>query len=1178
MPDDTRSTVATSPRVARRWFVVAAACVSAFAVVVALLFFAAPPVIKPLLEERLSKALNRNVAIGRLRINPLALSATLDDITIGERGGDGQLLTLGELYLNAEASSLLRWAPVIRELRVTRPALHLTRGADNRYNVSDLLDRPPADPSAPPPRFSVSNIRIVEGRVEFDDRPERQKHEITDIAVGVPFLSSLPVDTEIQVAPTVSALVNGRPISIRGETRPFKDTHETTLHWEGSALPLTRYLEYAPVELPVRVTDGTLDAQIDLRYLARGKEPAELTISGNARLAGLVVQERSGAPLLKIPSAGVVLDRFDAITGRAEVRSVEIDGADLHVRRAASGQLNLATLSGGDAPRRDAAASKPLQFKVARIALAHGTVHVADDAVSPPFAASLSDVTVDVSNLTSDAGRAATFAVAFKTDAGERVAHKGTLGLQPVVADGRLEITGLRLARLLPYYGSALNLAVDDGVLDAAGDVRFAGASSALTVANLAATVRDLILRLPDEKRPLWRVPRLSVAGGAVDVPKHSVSFESVEAHGATADVRRDAHGGFNFARLVKASPGGVKEGASGDEWHASARKVLLDGMSATFVDETVKPPASIALTNVVATAETVSNAPSARSPVSLRATINRRGTLAIAGRLITRPYGGTLRVTAKDIDLAPFQPYVAPFAAIIVTGGTLSARGSVDFAAGSTLKADIKGDAVLSDVATLDVSTQSDLVKWKTLSFGRIDATLDPLMVALGDIAADAPYARVILTETGELNLQHLVSERQAASTQTRAAPAAQPQGAEPGAPWLKIGKASVTNGNLDFTDHFIRPNYSANVTELAGSLSTLTFDQPADVELHGKVQGNAPVEIAGRVNPLAQTLFLDLRADATGIELPPLTPYSAKYVGYGIEKGKLSMKVHYLVDQRKLTAENSVIVDQLTFGPKVESPDATKLPVQLAVSLLKDRDGVIRFDLPVGGSIDDPQFSVGGLVFRALGNLIAKMATAPFAVLGKLGGHGGGDLSYVQFAPGSATLDATGQARVDALGKALLDRPALKVDVAGHADPASDGEALKRAALDRRIRAQKLADQGKPSTAAASLDSVQVAPDEYDALLARVYRADDAAKSRNAQSKVEPTRAEMETALLAQTTLDEAQVRQLAERRAEVVRTRLADGPKVPADRVFVVAPKLDTQPAKDGATGPRVDFALH
>jgi hypothetical protein len=636
---------------------------------------------------------------------------------IGARTGDGRVLILDELYINTEAASLLRWAPVVSELRITHPAVYLLRGKDNRYNVSDVLEILTRGPAGPTPRFSVSNIRIIDGRIDFDDRPEQQKHEITGINIGVPFLSSLPVDTEIQVAPTVAALVNGRPVSIRGETRPFKDTHETVLHWEATGLPVPRYLEYAPFDLPVRVKDGTLDAQLDLTYVGRGTQPAQVTLAGAARLNGLVVEQRSGVPLLAVSSASVTLDRFDVIANRAEIRAIAIEGGELHVRRTTSGELDVATLI----PREGSAApaGKPMQFRVGSVALRHGTVHVADDAVSPAFAASLNDVTIDVTDLGSEPGHSASVSAAFATDAGERLAHKGTLTLEPFVAAGHLDIKGVRLARLLPYYGSALNLAVDDGVLDGETDVRLAAGSSGLALTNLAATVRDLQVRLPDEKQFLWRVPELKVGGGAVEVAKHAVSFDSIELRRATLNVHRDAQGAFNFARLLKAPAGGVKEGSTGEEWRVEARKVVLDGLAGSFVDETIKPPVTLALSGVVATGENFSNAANAKGRLSVRATLNRRGTLTLSGPLATRPPAGTLEVSVRDLELTPFQPYVSPFSGVAVTGGTMSLRGTVDFATSVSVKAAFKGNVALSDVASIEAATQTDLVKWKTLSRG---------------------------------------------------------------------------------------------------------------------------------------------------------------------------------------------------------------------------------------------------------------------------------------------------------------------------------------------------------------------------------------------------------------------------------------------------------------------------
>jgi hypothetical protein len=1176
MANDARpSLVAVASRIPLRrvlaWFVGIVLAIGAIG------FLALPPLLKPVLENRLSSALARRVSIDRLAINPFALSATLSDVSVGERGEGPPVLTLGEVYLNGETASLLRWAPVVSALRLTRPALHLVRNPDHSYNISDLIEQALAP--GPTPRFSISNIQVLDGRIDFDDRPERQKHEVTALEIGIPFLSSLPTQTEIKVAPTFSAMVNGRPIAITGETRPFKDTHETVLHWDLAGLSLPRYLGYLPLTLPVQVADGKLDAKLDLSFIGRGSAPPQFTLAGTGRLAELVLNERSGKPLLRMASTVVDFERLDLIDGSTALRSIVVEGAQLEIRRASNGDVNLAMLAPpGTAPPTG---STPVRFHVGTVALKDGTVRVVDEAVDPALAATLKEITVDVTNLGSAANQKATVAIAFTTDQDERFTHRGTLALNPVSVDGRMEVTALKLKRLLPYYGSALNLAVDDGTMDLAADVQVSGAGPNLALANLDATIRELKTRLPEEKELLWRVPMLAVHGGSLDAAKHTIAFDVVEGRGWAAAIRRDAEGRFNFARLIRTPAAGASAKDGADAWQVEARRLAVDDLSATFYDETVTPAAHIAFTRVSIAGENFSNAANSKGRVKMQATVNKRGAVSLSGPIVRAPYAATLDVVAKDIDLVPFQAYITQAARVVITGGAASARGIVDIATSAPLRAGFKGDVGLADVAALDEANATDLLKWKTLSLAGINAQLEPLAVSVGEIALDEFFARLILNENGEFNLQQLARARAPAAAPTAVAGTpktvelATPPGTE--ATWLKLGKATLTEGNIYFTDHFIRPNYSANLTGVTGSLSSLAFDKPADVELRAKVQDSAQVSIQGRVNPLARNLLLDLKAEASEIELPPLSPYSGKYVGYGIQKGKLSMKLHYLIDDRKLTAENNIILDQLTFGDKVESPDATKLPVQLAVALLKDRNGVIKFDLPVGGSLDDPQFSVGGIVFRALLSLLAKIVTSPFALLGALGDHGE-ELAYIEFAPGSAVLDAASEAKISSIAKALNDRPALKLDIAGRTDPAADRDGLKRAALDHKIRVQKFNDMVRAGEPPASADSVQVAASEYEALLRRVYGASDVSKPRNAIGIAKDLpREEMESLMLASATVSDEDLHLLAEHRAQVVREYLVSAAHAPAERVFVVVPQLSSEGIKDKGSATRVDFAL-
>jgi hypothetical protein len=259
------------------------------------------------------------------------------------------------------------------------------------------------------------------------------------------------------------------------------------------------------------------------------------------------------------------------------------------------------------------------------------------------------------------------------------------------------------------------------------------------------------------------------------------------------------------------------------------------------------------------------------------------------------------------------------------------------------------------------------------------------------------------------------------------------------------------------------------------------------------------------------------------------------------------------------------------------VESPTATKLPVTLAVALLKDRNGVIDINLPISGSLDDPQFSLGGIIFKVIINLIAKAVTAPFALLGSLFG-GGEELAYLEFAPGSAALASGEQPKLKSLARALTERPGLKLDIAGRSEPQADREGLKRAAIDGKVRAQKFNDLRRAGAAPASADALSVEPAEYEKYLRRAYGEEKFAKPRNALgfAKELPV-AEMESLMLANTPVAEDDLRLLANARAQAAKEWLIAEGKVPAERVFLIAPRLGAEGINDKGKPTRADFAL-
>ena len=369
-----------------------------------------------------------------------------------------------------------------------------------------------------------------------------------------------------------------------------------------------------------------------------------------------------------------------------------------------------------------------------------------------------------------------------------------------------------------------------------------------------------------------------------------------------------------------------------------------------------------------------------------------------------------------------------------------------------------------------------------------------------------------------------------------------------------------------------------------MQGTISELKPEAPGDIDMQAKLDGAAPVDIDGKINPLGKELFLDIVADAREIEMNPFSPYSGKYVGYGIESGKLSFNVKYKVENRKLTAQNKIILNQLTFGEKSREPashQATGVARGCVAQRSKWRH---RHRSPISGSLDDPQFSVGGIVLRLVINIITRAVTAPFALLGSVfsGGAGasGEELSYIEFDNGRASLSQTAQSKIETLAKAMNNRPALRLELSGRADPATDLDGLKRVSIERKVKAQKLKELSGKGEAPKSVDEVRIESSEYPQYLREAYRQESFPKPRNAIGLVRDLPVvEMEKLMMQHATVSEEDLRQLANQRAQTVRDAFVTTGQVSADRLSIVTAKPLTSEEKAKIKGKpnRVDFSL-
>jgi len=1115
--------------------------------------------------------------------------------------------------------------PLVRKAHLSKfsldaPELTVRREKTGITNLETLLPKTaptqtPPDKAAAAPGdavvLDVDEITIAGARVFFSDLLPRLpfKTTLAPIDVKVQQLSTRPdtkgtynltLTTEAKEQIVLDGSMSLAPILVDGKV-------------DAQAVPLRKYAPYYSDMLLFDIETGKLDLSSRYRYAQGEKEPDITASEAALSVTGLRLKRQDEKEdFVRVPVFTVQDTAIDVTQRQVTVGVVSTQKGFVSAKRLPNGEVDLQKLMApppaGQTPVTPTAGAdqKPWVVTVKRATVDQYTAKVEDRAAAEPITLTAEKIRVAADNITTAKNKTGKLSLSLLLDQSATVKVNTAVGLDPLRADGKAEIAGVVLKRYAPYYKNLVAFDIQDGILDVATGYRVAQNKDVFDIklAGLATSLRTLQLRTRDTNQQFLSIPTLAVKNTAVDLSQQDVSVGDLSTAQGTVLVVRSRAGEINLTRLLPrataaatsladapgAAPGAgpPTAGQSARPWTVKATAVSVDQYRIQFTDETPSEPVNVTVEDVTLKAENLStaeNQPAGKVALGLRLD---KGTVSAEGAASVAPVTADLQVAVKEIDIRPFQPYVADNVKVTITGGLVSTKGRLELSIKEPqgLQAKFTGESSLAKLGAIDKVSADDILKWESVALQELSVGYNPLVVRAKKVALADFFAHVIIQPGGRLNLQEITDTGQSAkpADQPKPTPApAKTEAAAPAAPNvaqdIQIEEVTLQGGRVQFEDRSLKPSYSANMTEIGGRVSGLSSAETslADVELRGRMNNSAPLEITGKVNPLKQDLFVDIRARFTGMDLSPTSPYSGKYVGYVIEKGKLSFDLKYLIDKKKLNSENKVFIDQFTFGEKVDSPDATSLPVKLAVALLKDRKGEIHLDIPVTGSLDDPQFSIFSIVLQVIGNLITKAVTSPFALLGAAFGGGEG-MQYVEFEPGLAAIPSDGQKKIDALVTALSEKPSLKLEIVGYVSSEADREGLKQYFMQRKVKAQKLNDLVKKGSPAVPVDEVAVGPDEYEKYLTLAYRAEPFPKPRNFIGMVKSLPVpEMEKLMLTNIEAGDGELRQLASQRANAVKDALLQSGKIEAERLFIVEPKGLTPEKKDKVKESRVEFKI-
>jgi len=877
--------------------------------------------------------------------------------------------------------------------------------------------------------------------------------------------------------------------------------------------------------------------------------------------------------------------QIDSLWTKAlHLSDIELDKPKTEILFGKDGKLNLLGLFKLPASEPTPADpnAKPFPLRVERIKLAGGYVHFQDARPSEPIEFLYDKLDFELNNLSTLPDDNADMTLVAAGPEGGKIDWSGNFSLIPIASEGKLKVTDGQMKVWWPYVRDTLPLALENGVLNLSTDYKLNLAKETeLLLSNVAVSVAPFAINTPDG-RPLVKLERLDVSDTTVDLAKQQVVVGKIRSNKLETWAALEADGQLDWQKLfasqpskaavkAKAEPTSTPAAADSPKpepappskpWQVLLKDVQLRDYQVHLADRKAQPAVALEVGPLNLDLQNFDSLNGSPFNLKLDTGVGKQGKITADGLVNLAPVSAKLKVQTKDIDLRVAQSYITPFIRLELRSGMLGSDLAVDLKSTDPLAFSVTGRAQVDQLHTLDTLKTRDFLKWQQLVLEGLNYQHGNSL-SIDKVNLFQPYVRFMINDDRTTNIDDLLIPQPADSGAKSAA--AKPAASKDKPMGIHVGGIAINDGSANFADFSLTPNFATAVQELNGAIGTIDSRQakPASVDVKGKVDRYAPVTIKGAVNPFDPMASLDIATSFKRVELTTLTPYSGKFAGYRIRKGRLNLDLHYLITKGQLKAENKVVVEQLQLGEKVDSPDATSLPLKLAIALLKDVDGKISIELPVTGDLNNPQFSVMPIVWQTLRNLIVKAAAAPFKLIGGLiSGGGSEDLGTVSFAPGSSDLSKDAEASLIKLSGALKERPALRLEIEGTAAQSSDGPLIAEQRLEREYQYnyyKMLQRRGDKVPAQASL--LQVPDGEKGPLLEGIYRTrlktQPPAEWKDL-GKEERT-AKMRADVIKFWSSSDVLLRQLGQERASSIKDFLVDKAQMADDRVYFIDANL-------------------
>ena len=798
---------------------------------------------------------------------------------------------------------------------------------------------------------------------------------------------------------------------------------------------------------------------------------------------GLSLEDPASGPMLAFRRLVVDFSLSSAWRRAWTFGELSLEQPALRLHRGADGignvQRMLDRLPPPETPATPEPDGAPPRLVLHNVSLAEGRLAIEDEAHPENWSLAFGPLSFVMQDFATMPEREGIYSLEATGPRGGKMRWNGNFAVGPLASSGSIEMEGIALAPFWEYVRHEYDAALT-------GDARLGlGFDYVLDTADAELDFRlqrgrALVTALEVDRRSsgeaLLALPRMSADGIEFDLARGTLGVGTVELAQPQIELRRLEDGALDLvAALQPVGSAGNAATGSDDEAAAPGMAIELgalriDGGRVAFEDRAAPRPVRMALEDIGLAVTDYRSVDGHRADISLEAAAAAGGTLSISGAVRGVPLEVGLDLQVADLSLLPALPYADEAMNLEVESLLAAAEGRITINSDEPFS--YAGRASLRALDSRLPGEEAKLIGWQALDAEGIELSLAGRSVRVGKVALSEPFLRVLVNEDGELNLGAIAPGSGSATAdpaETRTtAQASQPtepaSGAEPFA--VGVGRVEIANGTMDFTDLNLPIPFAALVEPMQGSVSAITSGSPtpARIEMDGDVNEHGAATIRGSLDMFDPKRVMDLELDFRNIEMPNLTPYTVKFAGREIADGRLDVDLSWSIRDGQLEARNRMVINDLKLGDKVDSPGAMSLPLDLAVALLTDTQGRIDLEVPVSGDLNDPQFRYAPLVFKALGNVLTKIVTAPFRFLASLlgGAAEDADLEFVGFVAGDADLRGPEAEDLAKLAEALAQRPELLLEVGAAFDETRDGRAMRERQLDAAISGRFEAGEG--------------------------------------------------------------------------------------------------------------------